>query len=236
MMLKHLDLFSGVGGFSLGLENTGGFKTVAFCEIDPYCQKVLAKNWPEVPIYNDVANYQPTKDVDLVTAGFPCQDISHAGKCAGISGERSGLFWHVIRTICLVGRPKLLLENVAALLGRGMGEALGALATIGYDTEWHCIQPKDIGIPAIRDRVWIYSHAAEKHVAEMVDPGRLSLELRRVGAAGLSRVEWTMDKRRMGRGVDGIPDATHRFEQLGNAVVPQIPEMIGRAILSVEDA
>lgn len=125
--LKVLDLFSGIGGFSLGLERTGGFETVAFCEIDKFCQRVLAKHWPGVEIHNDVTRLKYRKDVDLVTAGFPCQDISFAGAGAGLTGERSGLFWYIIRTLCMVGRPPALLENVAGLLTRGLGIVLGAI-------------------------------------------------------------------------------------------------------------
>ncbi len=87
-MLRVLDLFSGIGGFSLGLERTGGFRTVAFCEIEPYCRAVLKKHWPEVPCFEDVRTIKGT-DVgvcDVITGGFPCQDISTAGKMAGIIG------------------------------------------------------------------------------------------------------------------------------------------------------
>ncbi len=228
--MKVLDLFSGIGGFSLGLERAG-METIAFCEIDPFCQKVLNKHWPDVEIYNDITNFKYKKDVDLVTAGFPCQDISLAGKGAGLSGVRSGLFWYIIRTLCMVGRPKLLLENVASLLNRGMGVVLGALASFGYDSEWHCIQPSIVGTPSIRDRVWICSYSAEKHVEKVVGQGRLSLEPGGVGSAHISRTGWTVDECRMGRGVDGVPDRMDRFASLGNSVHPGIPEIIGRAIM-----
>lgn len=160
--LKVLDLFSGIGGFSLGLERTDGFETVAFCEINQKRWPILRRHWPDVPIYPDVRRLPNDFVVDLVTAGFPCQDISLAGKGAGLSGSRSRLFWRVIRTACLVGRPSLLLENVAALLGRGMGTVLGALASVGYDAEWHCIPLAALGAPHIRDRIWILADADRK--------------------------------------------------------------------------
>jgi len=150
--LKVLDLFSGVGGFSLGLERTGYFETVAFCEIEPFCQKVLRKHWPEVVICDDITSLKYREDVDLVTAGFPCQDASLAGSSAGITGERTGLFWYVVRALCMVGRPVVLLENVAALLGRGVGTVLGAMAQIGYDAEWNCFPASAVGAPHSRDR------------------------------------------------------------------------------------
>ena len=168
--LKVLDLFSGIGGFSLGLERTGGFETVAFCEIEKYPRKVLAKHWPSVPCFEDVRSLpyemEEIKSADVVTAGFPCQDISYAGCGAGLAGERSGLWWMVRRTIRLV-RPSLaVLENVAALLNRGMGTVLGSLAAIGYDTEWHSIPLSATGAPHRRDRVCILAYPEGERRAE----------------------------------------------------------------------
>jgi DNA (cytosine-5)-methyltransferase 1 len=192
--MRVLELFAGVGGFSVGLERTGKFQTVQFCEIDPFAQKVLAKNWPGVPIHDDVATLEPIGPVDLVTAGFPCQDISLAGQGAGLAGSRSGLFWHTLRTASLVGQPRLLLENVAALLGRGMGEVLGALASVGYDAEWHCIPASAVGAPHRRDRIWIVAHAnKERSSALRGERPNLSPEdigRRNDDCGGASLVEW----------------------------------------------
>lgn len=168
--LKVLDLFSGIGGFSLGLERTGGFETVAFCEIEEFPRKVLAKHWPGVPCYEDVRelpfHLEGVQSAEVVTAGFPCQDISFAGKGAGLAGERSGLWWMVRRTLRLV-RPRLaLLENVAALLDRGMGTVLGSMAAIGYDAEWHCIPLSAFGAPHRRDRVSILAYPEGERCAE----------------------------------------------------------------------
>ena len=161
-MLKVLDLFSGIGGFSLGLERTGGFQTVAFYEIDPYCRKVLKKHWPDVPCFEDVRaiNYEAVhiKDADVVTAGFPCQDISYAGAGAGLAGDNSSLWWMVRRALRLVRPPLALLENVAALLYRGMGTVLGSMAAIGYDAEWHSVPLSAFGAPHRRDRVCILAY------------------------------------------------------------------------------
>ena len=100
-MLKVLDLFSGIGGFSLGLERTGGFETVAFCEIDPFCRRVLAKHWPNVRQFKDVTKLrgEDVGPVDVITGGFPCQDISPAGLKQGLDGERSGLWREFARLI-----------------------------------------------------------------------------------------------------------------------------------------
>jgi DNA (cytosine-5)-methyltransferase 1 len=158
-MLRVLDLFSGIGGFSLGLERTGGFKTVAFCEIDPFCRQVLAKHWPDVPTHDDVTTRAFSEgEADVITAGFPCQDISLAGAGAGLSGTRSGLWREVVRAVRLVRPVYTILENVAALLGRGMGTVLGDLAESGNDAEWDCLPAFPFGAPHARDRIWIVAY------------------------------------------------------------------------------
>jgi len=151
-----LDLFSGIGGFSLGLERAG-MRTVAFCEIDPFCRRVLAKHWPDIPIIENVRS-SSFPGADIITAGFPCQDISDAGNRsirAGLAGERSGLFWEAMRAVRLVRPRYVILENVAALLRRGMGTVLGALASSGHDAEWDCVPAFAVGAPTRRDRLVI---------------------------------------------------------------------------------
>ena len=168
-MLTHLDLFSGIGGFALGFRNAGGIRTVAFCEIDSYAKKVLAKNFPDTPIYPDVKEVKGDElisrfgTIDIITAGFPCQDISFANPSGkGLDGERSGLFYEAVRIVSEVRPRFVLLENVAALLSRDsgdwFGQVLAELDKIGYDAEWHCIQAADFGAPHIRDRVWILAY------------------------------------------------------------------------------
>jgi hypothetical protein len=122
-----LDLFSGIGGFSLGLERTGGMRTVAFCEIDPYCRAVLRKHWPAVPCFEDVRDLHAfdVGPVDVICGGFPCQDISTAGRGAGLAGERSGL-WSEYRRLIEECRPAwVVIENVSALRSRGLDQVLG---------------------------------------------------------------------------------------------------------------
>lgn len=170
-MLRVLDLFSGIGCMSLGLDRTGGFQTVAFCEIEPFPASVFAQYWPDIPNLEDVTTAEFTEGMaDVVVGGFPCQDLSDAGLRAGLSGERSGLYRELVRAIRVV-RPKYaIVENVAALLNRGMGTVLGDMAEIGYDLEWDCVPAEVVGAPHERDRVWIVAHANDqRQYGESVD-------------------------------------------------------------------
>ena len=149
-------IFSGIGGLDLGLERAG-MKVKYFCECDRYAQNILRKHWPEVPIYDDVRKLKGS-DIpytDVIAGGFPCQDISYAGKGAGLEGERSGLFYEIWRLVCEV-RPKYaILENVAALVRRGLGEVLRTIHLGGYDAEWNIISAASVGALHRRDRIFI---------------------------------------------------------------------------------
>ena len=158
--LRLLDTFSGIGGFSLAARWVGGFETTQFVERDPYCQRVLATHWPTVPIHDDICTFSPPPDsADIVCGGFPCQDISKAGKGAGLAGSRSGLFFELLRVVRLVGPRYIVLENVAAITYRGMDDVLGALAEAGYDAEWACIPAAAVGACHQRDRWWCVAYA-----------------------------------------------------------------------------
>ncbi|WP_449411062.1 DNA cytosine methyltransferase [Methylobacterium komagatae] len=307
MTFKVLDLFSGIGGFSLGLERTGGFETVAFCEIEPFCRRVLAKHWPEVPCYDDVRTLTADRlradgiAVDVICGGFPCQDISVAGKQVGITGERSGL-WSEIARLAGELRPRfLIVENVAALLSNGLDRVLGDLAALRFDAEWHCIPAAALGAPHVRDRWWLVAYPNSEFVrdegcaetskspragegfgqewqwvrpdvatggcrADVADTTRQRCGEAREhrqrqaewapsgssvlsdadqarlpnGLAGRLRAELTMSpsgrwwgsEPDVGRVAHGVPSWVDRLRALGNAVVPQIPELIGNAILA----
>lgn len=172
--LKVLDLFSGIGGFSLGLERTGGFETVAFCEIEEFPRRVLAKHWPEVPCYHDVRTL--TADVlqrdgisvDVICGGFPCQDVSLAGKRGGLEAARSGLWAEYDRLIGELRPQFVIVENTPGLLSLGMGRVLGDLAARRYDAQWDCIPANQLGAPHERDRVWIVAYPNEDRFQERV--------------------------------------------------------------------
>lgn len=160
-------LFSGIGGFDLGLERAG-MSTSWFCEQDTYCQRVLNRHWPNVPVYPDVTQLNGTEieRVDVLAGGFPCQDLSLAGKGAGITGARSGLWSEFARLISEIRPRYVIVENVPALLGRGFGTVLGNLATLGFDAEWDCIPASAVGAPHRRDRVWVVAYPGSERFEE----------------------------------------------------------------------
>ena len=160
--LKVLDLYSGIGGFSYGFHNAGGFETAAFCEIDAHCKKVLKKNFGNIPIYHDVGIFtsDDVDKIDVICGGFPCTDVSVAGLQKGLIDDegkitRSGLWFQYKRIIQEV-RPKwVVIENVRNLLNNGFATVLQDLHEIGYDCEWQVISARDVGAPHLRERVWI---------------------------------------------------------------------------------
>jgi len=170
-----LDLFSGIGGFTLASQWVGGYMTLAFCEIEDYCRKVLSQNFPNIPIFTDVRQLHPTdvipRDgvIHLITAGFPCQDLSVAGNQAGIEADRSGLFFQILRLsdefyAYSRVRPSLLLENVPNLLTGNGGDwartVYSELAVRGYRCEWKIISASDVGAPHLRKRWWCLAYMA----------------------------------------------------------------------------
>ena len=274
--MKVLDLFSGIGGFSLGLERAG-METIAFCEFDEHAQKVLRKHWPDVPIHSDVRSlnghdYRGT--VDIVCGGFPCQDLSTAGKRIGFDGERSSLYGEMLRIISECMPRYAIFENVSGLLtgdsGRWFAKFLYDLDSIGFDAEWHCIEAAYIGAPHRRDRVWIIAYpkvllcndgnidkkdgnsqaqefrsgdckanvaytASQRQSGQGKSKQSISAKKNKDRQASIFKSvrikrEWATEPS-VGRVAHGVPNRSHRLKQLGNAVVPQIPEAIGRAIM-----
>jgi DNA (cytosine-5)-methyltransferase 1 len=248
-MLTFGSLFAGIGGIDLGLERAG-MRCAWQVEIDDYATHVLAKHWPNVPRFRDVrsvgAHNLPA--VDMLAGGFPCQDISEAGKRAGIDGNRSGLWSEFARLICDLRPRYVLVENVAELLVRGMGTVLGNLAEIGYDAEWTSLCAAYVGAPHRRERVFVVAYPHGQHGTAKQIFNRITYQAiapqstgwvsdgRGVGVVdkqGGRRVRWVPDSR-VCRMVDGVPSGMDRLRGLGNAVVPQVAEYIGRCILEFE--
>ena len=159
--MKILDTFAGIGGFSYAAEKLiGGFETTQFIEIDPFCQKVLKKHWPHVPIHDDIRTFTAKPfQYQVICGGFPCQDISVAGLQKGITEEtRSGLFFELMRVIRMVRPQYVVLENVAAILNRGLDIVLRELSEAGYDAEWSVIPASSVGACHKRSRWWLVAY------------------------------------------------------------------------------
>ena len=207
--LRIGSLFSGIGGLELGLERAGVGETVFQCEIEPFARRVLAKHWPDVVRFEDVRTLGREVDVpavDVLCGGFPCQDLSYAGKGAGLDGERSGLFYELLRVAGAVGCRYLVLENVSAIRTRGLDRVLGALASSGFDVWWDCFPAYSVGAPHRRDR-WF---AVAVAVAGDTLGDRLE-RLEQAGAAALSALgsvragsPWATSQPLMGRTPDGV--------------------------------
>lgn len=248
--LHVLSLFAGIGGLELGLERAG--MTIAGqVEIDPYCQRVLARHWPEVPRHDNVitaSNWWLAEDrpqVDVVCGGFPCQPFSLAGKQLGVNDER--WMWpataDVIRS---VGPRYVLLENVSALVrdARAFGAVLGDLHALGFDAEWATLRASDFGAPTNRERVYVLAYAAGVNRLSRDRMGAGGIWMSPLATRGLRGLdlaekrtaarEWLATEPRVDRLVDGVPDQSHRLRVIGNAVVPAVTEHLGRLI--VEDA
>lgn len=270
-------LFTGIGGLDLGFERAG-LKCKWQVEIDPYARSVLAKHWPAVARWDDIRTFpQPGFEiVDVICGGFPCQDISYAGKGAGLHGKRSGLWFEFARVVREMGPRFVVVENVAALLTRGLGDVLGTLASLGYDAEWHCIPAAAVGAPHIRDRVFILGYAnggrgaarqqtrkATRHGVSSSPASVNARAMANTNSPGLpiwnelghgsekaatmfsrseleqaltttGRQQWETEPA-VGRVANGIPNRVDRLRGLGNAVVPQVAEVVARLLLKPVD-
>jgi len=271
--IRVLDLFSGIGGFSLGLERAGPFRTVAFCEREPFPQAVLRKHWPEVPIYDDVRTI-PTDElgrIDLICGGFPCQPWSVAGQQRGAEDDRD--LWPVMASLIEKLRPQWVIgENVRGFVNEllGLQRSLSDLESLGYQAVPFVIPACAVDAPHRRDRVWIVAHAPQLQrdgSGEHTEQGerQVSQSGKRGGAGDVAHADDTrlqgrqeagdisrkrarqnkqLERCRDGKGPTWLPEPgvgrvahgvsrrVDRLKALGNAVVPQVVEQIGRAILN----
>jgi DNA (cytosine-5)-methyltransferase 1 len=154
-----IELFAGIGGFRLASDWVGGIETIVSVEINPFCQKVLKKNFPNTPIYDDVTTYKPSAYCDLVVGGSPCQDLSVAGAQKGIiEGKRSSLWFEQLRIYKESRATFLIWENVAGAFRNGFREVLRSLSESGYDAEWQVISAAALGAPHLRERIFLIAY------------------------------------------------------------------------------
>jgi DNA (cytosine-5)-methyltransferase 1 len=243
-------LFAGIGGFDLGFERAG-FETVWQVEIDEYCRRVLERHFPRAERFGDIreCGKHNLKTVDVICGGFPCQDISAAGKRVGIGGERSGLWAEMFRVIGEL-RPRFaVVENVSDLLVRGIERVVGDLASIGYDAEWDSVRAHDVGAPHLRERVLIVAYPgsvdgqtrmAQKRSGSDTPRREISQErspywfFSELGAQTSARIQaWISCEPCLGRMANGIPNRVHRVSALGNAIVPAKAQWIAERIKAV---
>ena len=254
--MKVLDLFSGIGGFSLGLERAG-METIAFCEFDKHARKVLTKHWPHVPIHHDVRTLDARQyrgTVSVVCGGYPCQPFSVAGKQEGAADDRH--LWPSMLRIIKQARPTwVIAENVTGHIALGLDEVLSSLEAEGYAATTLVIPACALNAHHRRDRVWIIGRLGniQPSIQSQQVLANASIDrLQRRSEESLPRVSDLQSKLTGGSeavgivphpsqsGISGIthgvPGRVDRIKRLGNAVVPQIPEVIGRAIMAMEGA
>lgn len=243
---RHLDLFSGIGGFALACRMVGGIETVGFCEREPYAQKVLKKHWPDVPICNDIHKMKGNDygTIDLITGGFPCQPYSLAGERRGNEDDRA--LWPQMLRVISEARPAWVLgENVVGLLSMGFQEIRTDLESLGYSVGCAVIPAHSKDAPHKRDRVWILCHLSDSEglpVEERTEEplpriANIQVEFGRVGEAVGIRSE-LCDGIITGV-VDGVSAGMDRHRKsrviaLGNAIVPQVAAEIIAAMKRVD--
>lgn len=251
--MRHLDLFSGIGMFAYAMQHVfqKEHTIAAFCDIDENCQDILRKHWPSIPIHPNIKNLKGTEfeGIDIITGGFPCQDISicnAAGK--GLEGEKSGLWWEFWRIIGEIRPGHVIVENSTELLNRGMGNLLASLSEIGYDAQWHCIPGYYVGAPHERDRIWIIANANGERWHRLLYnylQGEFEKEKIRQNIAlakcnnFVNEFEESVGESPLFRMDNGHPsrlDTVRRLQAIGNAIIPWAAIMILRGIKEVDSA
>jgi DNA (cytosine-5)-methyltransferase 1 len=217
----HLDLFSGIGGFKIAAQ-AAGFRTIGFSEIDPYASAVLKKHWPEIINYGDIRAI-PDGRCDLITGGFPCQPFSTAGHRRGADDDR--FLWPSMFDVIKRWKPYWVLgENVVNLVNMELEGCLVDLEGIGYEVQSIVIPACGVGARHRRDRVWIVAHAVGERLEGQCQVGATSRATH--GPSNeCNPAIWPVEPA-ICRVVNGIPNRPHRLKGLGNAIVPQIAEII----------
>ena len=236
--MTHGSLFSGIGGFELGAKRAG-IKTIWNCEINPFYRKVLKKHFPETRQYTDITILKNPPYVDVISGGFPCQDISIANpKGEGLNGKRSGLWKKMLRIICETRPHYVLIENSPELLRKGFSTLLQNLSEAGYDAEWQCLQARNFNLPHKRERIFIIAYTKRLgHFDNIIKPYKLQKILSKkisrqtTLSMPIKRFNSESDYRsvRMYNGFSKELD-TDRITALGNAVIPSIAQYLFECI------
>jgi len=238
--MRHLDLFSGIGGFALAAR-WAGIETVAFCEIEEFPRKVLAKNFPGVPIHHDIHDLDGSEyeGVDIITGGYPCQPFSEAGKRKGAEDDRH--LWPEMLRVVKQARPAwVVAENVVGHITMGVDSVLHDLEAEGYTARPVVLPACAVDSPHRRDRVWILANAKGQR-CNHGDDGENQREANRAeypladesGAISwMGKGRWSCEPS-IPRVANGIPDRVDRNTALGNAIVPQVAYEILRTIRAV---
>lgn len=218
-------LFSGIGGLDLGLERAG-MRVIWQSEIDPYARRVLAKHWPDVPNLGDITtiDWSTVERPDVICGGYPCPAFSQAARGRNVAPD----LWPYMRSAIHAVRPRYaVLENVAAHLHRGFDAVLADLAELGFDAEWSVVSACAMGAPHVRRRLFVVAYAH----GEREPGGALDGEARVVQSSARAD-RWPPHPAGALGVADGIPHRMDRLRALGNAVVPQVAEHVGRLIVA----
>lgn len=223
-MLNGLDLFSGIGGLTVALSEW--CRPIAYCEADKYAQALLLSRMscgdlPRAPIWDDVQTLsgEQLQNIDIIYGGFPCQDISAAGRGVGLEGERSGLFFEIIRLVKETEAPWVFLENVPAIRTRGLKEVIGTFTDLGYDCRWTCVSAREIGAPHLRSRWFILAHSRSID-AQGLEQQEYTRETYSEATNPFDKYSWEVALDKFPRMDDGLPVPVDEVRALGNAVVP----------------
>lgn len=238
--MKAVSLYSGFGGLDIGAEEAG-IEVILQVEIDDYCRRVLAKHWPDARRIADVRDVtaDDCRGADMLFGGFPCQDVSVAGKRAGLAGERSGLWFEFARLIREVRPRYVVVENVPGLFTAGMGTVLGDLSEMGLDAEWSLVSACSVGATHMRQRLFIVAHSPELvGLSRIWDPvARQGWEVQEEHRAAHTRAcakARMADPSALYRGADVVPNRLDRNHGLGNAVFPPQGSFVFRRVMEAE--